>query len=248
MRADNFDVPTRPPSRGRTAGLPFGFSDGQLEALKWLALASMFTDHIGRLLLGYSTQSWVFAAGRLAFPLFAAVLALNLARAGDRPARAARTALRLFAWGAVAYVPAVWARGDPLMFNVMGTLGLGAACCWALAADGRLWQRVLVLAGAGLAALHVEFGLPGVLLVAGVFLAATRPGVGTALVAAMLLAMVGWHNANFGGAAALLGTLASAVALLVARAFTLRVMRLKWVFYAVYPVHLAVIGALKAIV
>ena len=69
---------------------PLSFSDGQLEALKWIALASMFLDHFGRHLLGWGQETWVFALGRIAFPLFALVLALNLARAG-RP-RGARGA------------------------------------------------------------------------------------------------------------------------------------------------------------
>jgi hypothetical protein len=53
------------------------FTDGQLEALKWIALASMFLDHFGRHLLGWGQDTWVFALGRIAFPLFAWVLALT---------------------------------------------------------------------------------------------------------------------------------------------------------------------------
>src|SRR5215212_1508190 len=110
-----------PPSGGIGAAGPFGWSDGQLEALKWIALASMFLDHFGRHLLGYGQETWVFALGRVAFPLFVLVLALNLSRPGDRTARAPRTARRLALWCVVAVLPPVWARGEPMLVNVLGT-------------------------------------------------------------------------------------------------------------------------------
>src|SRR3954465_9533777 len=93
---------------------PLSFTDGQPEALKWIALASMFLDHFGRHLIGYGQDTWVFALGRIAFPLFSLVLALNLSREGDPPARAARPALRLGAWCAVSVLPSIWARGEPM--------------------------------------------------------------------------------------------------------------------------------------
>ena len=119
-------------TQARPLSAPLGFTDGQVEALKWIGLGSMFCDHIGRHLLGMPHESWAFIAGRLAFPLFALVLALNLAREGDRAERCARTTVRLAVWGAVALLPSIWARGDPLMLNVLFTLSLGAAVCWAL--------------------------------------------------------------------------------------------------------------------
>lgn len=224
---------------------PAGFTDGQLETLKWIALGSMFVDHVGRLLLGFGTDTWVFAAGRLAFPLFAVVLGLNLARSGDQARRAARTALRLAAWGAVSVLPSIWARGDPWLVNVLGTLALGAAICWALAEPAHLLVRAGVLAGAALAALHVEFSLPGVLLVAGAYLAASRVTVPASLAAAAMLLLVAWNNAQFGGPPAWLGTMAAVPVAAAVRSLPLRMPRLKLAFYLVYPLHLALIGALK---
>lgn len=40
-----------------------GFIDGQLEALKWIALGFMLVNHFGRLLLGFEHHSLVRAAG-----------------------------------------------------------------------------------------------------------------------------------------------------------------------------------------
>src|SRR4051812_39387578 len=98
------------------------YTDGQLQALKWIALGSMFVDHFGRHLLGWGQHTWVFGVGRVAFPLFALVLACNLARTGDRAARAARTGWRLAITCAVSVLPSIWARGDPAIVNIFGTL------------------------------------------------------------------------------------------------------------------------------
>src|SRR4051812_41640442 len=152
------------------AAKPLSFTDGQLEALKWIALASMFCDHFGRHLLGWGQDTWVFALGRIAFPLFALVLALNLAREGDRASRAARTARRLAVWCAVAVLPSIWARGQPMLVNVLGTLGLGAAVCWIMASRMPLLAQVLICLGMAAASHHVEFGLPGVFLVPAIYL------------------------------------------------------------------------------
>jgi hypothetical protein len=227
-----------------------GFTDGQLEALKWVALASMFLDHIGRLALGHGMDGWVFAGGRLAFPLFALVLGINLARVGPRRTRAARTALRLGIWCAVAIVPSIWARGEPQVLNVLGTLGLGALLC-ALMADSSTNQAprlsvVVRLALAGLAltaAPHVEFGLAGVVLAPAVYLATTgRLALGAVLTAASL-GMTAQLNADFGGWPALVGTLAAVPLAWGAQRLPLHVPRLRQSFYVIYPLHLALIGA-----
>ena len=56
-------------------------SSGSLEALKWLALLLMTLDHVNKHLLHASVPE-LFAAGRLALPLFGFVLGYNLARPG----------------------------------------------------------------------------------------------------------------------------------------------------------------------
>jgi hypothetical protein len=227
------------------APAPLGWTDGALELLKWIALASMFVDHFGRHWMGHPQDGWVFAAGRVAFPLFAVVLGLNLAREGDRPRRAARTAMRLALWCAIALLPSIWARGDPMVVNVLGTLGLGAAVCWAIDSDGAWPLRLLACMAVAAAALVVEFGVAGVFLAPAVYLAASRRDPGFAVLAAVLLGAVGWLNASFGGAPALAGTLAGIVLAVVLRRVPVRVPRAQWFFYVTYPLHLALIGALK---
>jgi hypothetical protein len=56
--------------------------NGSVEALKWLALVLMTGDHVNKYLLN-GTVPALFDAGRLAMPIFAFVLAYNLARPGN---------------------------------------------------------------------------------------------------------------------------------------------------------------------
>lgn len=225
---------------------PLGFNDGQLEALKWIALASMFLDHFGRHLLGWGQETWVFALGRIAFPLFALVLGLNLAREGDRAARAARTARRLALWCAVSVLPSIWARGEPMLVNVLGTLGLGAAVCWAIASPAQIFLRVAVCMAVAIASWWVEFGLAGVFLVPAIYLWCTQRQPEAALLAGVLFLLTVWLNTSFGGWPALLGTLSTLPIAWSMGRLPVRAPRLQFVFYLIYPIHLALIGALKA--
>lgn len=230
-----------------TSARHLSFTDGQLEVLKWIALGSMFVDHFGRHLLGLGQETWVFALGRVAFPLFALVLALNLARAGDRSARSARTAKRLALWGLVSLLPSIWARGDPMVVNVLATLGLGAVLCWVFASAARLALRLAVCIAAAVASLHVEFGLAGVFLVPAIYLWRSGPQPGAAVLAALCLLSTAWLNASFGGGlVAVLGTLACVPIAWCVRRLPVAAPRLQLAFYLVYPLHLALIGGLKS--
>lgn len=225
---------------------PLGFTDGQLEALKWLALGSMVIDHVGRHLLGWPQESWVFAAGRLAFPLFAFVLGVNLAREGDRARRAGRTTLRLLAWGAVAVLPSIWARGDPLMLNVLVTLGLGAGLCWAVEAAAPVGLRVLLCFSIAAVAWYAEFGIGGVFLVPATYLACAHRHAGFALVALLLLGATAALNGQFGGLPAFAATIVALAVAGLVRALPVAMPRWQLFFYALYPAHLALIGYLKS--
>lgn len=225
---------------------PLGFTNGQLEALKWLALGAMLTDHVGRHLLGAPDGSVPFLVGRLAFPLFALVLGLNLAREGDRAARSARVALRLAAWGLVSVLPSVWARGQPEVVNVLVTLALGAGLCWAIDAKAPVPVRIAACIAFACASWWVEFGVGGAFLVAAVYVFATRPDAGTALLALVLLAATGWLNLYFAGWPAWWATVAAWPLAAVVRHLPLAMPRWSTFFYALYPAHLAAIGAVNA--
>jgi hypothetical protein len=233
------------PAVPQAANAPFGFTGGQLETLKWIALVSMFIDHFGRLLLGYGDDSLAFVLGRLAFPLFAIVLALNLARDGDRASRALRTAKRLAVWTAVAVLPSIWARGEPQLVNVLGTLALGAALCWLIALQGHALLRLAGCAVVAAASWHVEFGTAGVFLIPAIYAWSIERRPEGAVLALLLLLLTGWLNALFGGPLSMVATLASVPVAWAVGQSTVSAPRLQLAFYLVYPLHLALIGALK---
>lgn len=54
------------------------WSPGQRDVIKTVALLMMVADHVNRIL--HLNQTWLFLAGRGAFPLFALVWGLNLSR------------------------------------------------------------------------------------------------------------------------------------------------------------------------
>ena len=58
---------------------PLHFSDGTVEALKWLALILMTVDHINKYLFN-ATLPMALELGRLCLPIFVILLAFNLAR------------------------------------------------------------------------------------------------------------------------------------------------------------------------
>ncbi|MGL4610848.1 MAG: TraX family protein [Trueperaceae bacterium] len=61
-------------------------STGQQEALKWLAIFTMTLDHLDKVLL-FGTDPILMGFGRLAFPLFAFLIAYNLGVRGVKPTR-----------------------------------------------------------------------------------------------------------------------------------------------------------------
>jgi len=209
--------------------VPVRFSSGTAEALKWLALAAMTVDHVNTFLTGRAHPA-LFAVGRVAFPIFALVLACNLTRPGIDHARLLR---RLVFFGLLAAGPFVVMTGHWLPLNVMFTFAVAMAVI-------ALWQRgqdvaavVVFLAGS----LFVDYQWTGVaLIVAG--WSYFRTGRATAA-AATLAALVGlaWPNGSFWALAAL--PVIAAVEMTAPC-----VPRLRWAFYAYYPAHLALLALL----
>lgn len=71
----------------------FGIQSGQLETLKWLALAAMLVAHGAEYIFGVK-QGWALEVGRVAFPLFALAYAVPLSKDPEmRGYLAARTLL-----------------------------------------------------------------------------------------------------------------------------------------------------------
>lgn len=105
----------------------FGFTSNQL---RFLALFFMLLDHMWATVI--SGQHWMTCVGRLAFPIFAFLIAEGYAHTHDKKAYAKR----LFWFGVISEVPFNYMMMASPIFpfhqNVMFTLllGLGAIHCW----------------------------------------------------------------------------------------------------------------------
>lgn len=208
------------------------------ELLKWLAVILMTGDHAAKLLYGGYVPV-VFELGRLAFPIFALVMAYNLAQPG---ADVAKSVKRLFVWGVIAQPVYVWAFGALLPVNVLLSFALAAACV--LCAQNRRWGLLAVLAGP--LPLFVDYQWSGVVLVLAWWWAyKLRYESRVGLVDLDALELRGWtavcafiplclYNAN---AWALL-----ALPVMQLSNFDMQVPRTRWAFYIYYVVHLALLS------
>lgn len=227
---------------------PLSINFGSLELLKWFALICMTVDHVNKYLLGGREEA-MFLVGRLALPIFAVVLGLNLARSeGAALGRACRrTMLRLAAAGSLASVPFVALGGLgwgwwPL--NIMFTFFVATAAIWLVGAKGWTVAAVAVVLVGGA---FVEFWWPGVVLCVAAWAYARRPSVSRLIAIACAcgsLTLLGWALAR----QPLLNTWGFALAALpviwLVSKLDFKVPRLRLFFYLYYPAHLAVIWAL----
>lgn len=154
----------------------------QQTLLKVLAILLMLVDHANRLLWG--SQPWLFTLGRVAFPLFAFLIAYNLAIRGV-PAR--RYALPLLLFGVISQGPAMLALSrDPFPLNIFFTLLLGVTFLplrrlyastlpagWV--AQGMSWTLTALVFFS--LSLPLEYGPAGVFLIPPMMVFLERPSV-----------------------------------------------------------------------
>ncbi|CAH2708371.1 Conjugal transfer protein [Xanthomonas campestris pv. nigromaculans] len=216
------------------------------EFLKWIALICMTCDHVATILYGGYVPV-LSQLGRIAFPVFALVMAYNLAqpRADYR-----KSVSRLAIWGLIAQPVHAWAFGAWWPLNVLLTFCLAACLVWAV--DRRQWPLAAFLGL--LAPVFVDYQWTGVWLVlaswhwfkghgrlVNIFawydtsttLAHVR--IPVLLAAAMILMCL--YNGN---AWALL-----AIPLMEVGYRNWKLPRLRWAFYVYYVSHLAVLSLLK---
>lgn len=231
-------------SRARRRFLPpaLEIPDGSLEALKWLALGLMVADHINKYLLG-GAVTVLFALGRIAMPVFAMVLAYNLARPGALECGVHVRAMRRLAVAAVVATVPFMALGGlgwgwwPV--NIMGTLLVATVTVYLVDKGGKariMGALVLVL----FAGLVVEYWWPALALVVSSWLYFRRPGWPALIGVAAGLAGLYPINHNWWAFAAVpLMLSASRMRICLPRAPRL--------FYVAYPLHLALIWLVRQI-
>lgn len=224
----------RKPTTNRRLYVPYlVIPNGTIEFLKWVALILMTGDHINKYLL-HEANPLLFAAGRLAMPLFVFVLAFNLARPGALANGVYRRTLnRMLVFGGIAAVPHI-ALGSLLWhwwpLNVLFTLAVATAML-GLLDQGRFLSATIV---AGIGGALIEFWWPALLLAAALWCYVRRPSVSAAVCAVAALAAFTVFNSNWWAFGAL-------PVILAAPFINVQVPRLRWAFYIYYPVHLTVL-------
>ena len=214
-------------------------SSGTLEALKWLALLLMTLDHVNKHLLHASVPE-LFAAGRLALPLFGFVLGYNLARPGALASGGySRTARRLAFFGSIATIPFIALGGlgwGWWPFNIMATLLVATLCAWLIEVGGpaRLASAgVVFIVGGAL----VEFWWPGLAACLLAWSYCRRPSWLTLALWAGGLASLYVINRN-------LWALAALALIFSVGQIEMNLPRGRLGFYVYYPAHLALLWGL----
>ncbi len=213
-------------------------SDGTLEGLKWFALVSMVYDHVVRLLFMGPTLGAATAFGRIAFPLFAFILAYNLARPGVSSRVYRRLILRLIGFGILAQ-PAMFYLIGVWQLNILFTFAVFVVLLWLVDLRSEKWYA---LPGAlllfALAGTQVEFSWHGLLLALSLaYFVRNGLTLASLLILAFGMLALATINGSHWGALCL-------PIILIASRLTLPLPRNKWLFYVFYPAHLTLIAFL----
>ncbi|MDV2451477.1 TraX family protein [Xanthomonas hortorum] len=205
-------------------------TSGGREFLKWLAVLFMTGDHASKILhVGYVPV--VTELGRIAFPLFALILAYNLAQPR---ADIEKSVKRLFFWGIVAAPIAAIAFQDVLPLNVLLSFSLAATCI--LAIERRQWVFLAICSVP--APFFVDYQWSGLAVVLGAWIFWRNPrqwGLEPGVAAMLLLVLPALSlyvvNHNFWALLAL--------PLIAVGRMPLPVPRTHRMFYFYYVTHLA---------
>lgn len=218
----------------KVAALQIG--DGTLEALKWLGIGLMTADHVNKYLFAGRYEA-LFAAGRLALPLFCFVLVYNLSRPGFTASGGyQRVMKRLAVAGGVASIPFMLLGG--LLFsvyplNILFTLLIATAIFYCREKPG-FGYTATALALFFLGGFFIEYWWFALLLCLAYQLFIRQPGALSLVLVVGALAALYAVNKNFWAIGALpLIFLADRLALNFKRSGSF--------FYIYYPAHLTVI-------
>lgn len=229
----------------RHSGWPLRIAipDSAVEALKWLALVLMTIDHINSYLFDHGV-AWMFAVGRIAMPLFAAVLAWNLARPGTLERGVyPRTIKRLLLFAVLATPQFVAGGGTGnegwLPLNILFLLAAATGYAW-LMERGTPMAKVAALGLFLFGGFLVEFLWAGLGLTIALWHHFRRPSWATAAAVLFFWLALFFINGNF-------WALLAIPVLLSARYWRLPVPRVRWMFYVYYPAHIAVLWAIQQV-
>jgi hypothetical protein len=217
-----------------------GIGSGTIESLKWLALILMVGEHWMRHVVG-SLPPWIYAGGRLVFPLFVFSLALGL-RSLPLP-RIRMVTVRMFAWAIVAQATLQFVDAPERQLNVLFTFAIGLATVLGFETLRSPFLLALGLGAVAVAAIRCEFGPVGVAFASATIAVARAEDPPTAawFVVAGLLAALAVPNGNHWALAAV------PVAWLVWR-LGIRVPRIRGAFYWAYALQFPAFAAARLVI
>ena len=206
--------------------------------MKWIAVLTMITDHVGRM---FFPDVHIFnIIGRIAFPLFAFLLVEGFVHTGNLK----KYMLRMLIFACISEIPYDLAMQETwLEFsrqNTIWTLTLGLlmlALCrkyqysvWAVAG-------IAVVCCAAAALLRFDYGAGGIVLILILYFLRDRQWM-------KYLAMLGLSVLWFGGT-----EIAAMISIIFMLAYNGKHGKnMKYMFYWFYPVHLAVLFFIKILI
>ena len=211
-------------------------ANGTIEALKYLALLLMTLDHINKYLFK-AQLPYLFESGRLAMPIFGFVLAYNLARpAALQNGVHLRVMKRLLAFGALASIFLIPMVGW-LPLNILFML-LVATCMIYLIEEPGHWNKLFACLVFLVGGILVEFWWLALAYCLAAWWFCKSPSIAKGLLWIIATASLSAVNHNAWALAAL-------PVILLSPYIAIEIPRLRHVFYAYYPAHLAVLLAIQ---
>ncbi len=151
------------------------------DALKIIACITMLVDHVGRLF--FPTEDIWVIIGRIAFPLFAFLIAVGFMHTKN----VFSYMQRLFWFGIIAQIPHIllmYHAGLPYKFNILFTLLFGVIALYALTKKS-LWFSIALIATIGIIMQlgNFEYGAYGLVLIIANFFFLKHKKIGATLLA-----------------------------------------------------------------